>query len=201
MLRITDVVKHLLIINIVLYIVTATIMPDARGVLGLAYPTSPHFQPFQLVTHMFMHADTNHLFMNMLGLFFFGPALEMHFGPKRFLFYYLFTGFGAMILQLLMNYIEIHYFGGSPAGLWGASGSIFGLLAGFAMINPNQVIRMIFPPIAMKAKYFVLIFAAIELYSGVCGANTGVAHFAHLGGALFGILIILYWRNQRGRAR
>lgn len=197
MLRITDVVKHLLIINIVLYIFTATVMPEARGMLGLAYPTSPNFQPFQIVTHMFMHANTNHLFMNMIGLFFFGPALEMSLGPKKFLFFYLFTGFGAMILQLLINYIEIQYYGGTPAGLWGASGSIFGLLAGFAMINPNQVIRMIFPPIAMKAKYFVLIFAAIELYSGIGGANTGVAHFAHLGGALFGVLLVLFWKSRR----
>lgn len=195
---ITEVAKNLIIINVVLYFGTIIFIPDMRPMLGLFYPTSEYFQPFQIVTHNFMHSDVTHLLFNMFGVYMFGSALEHRLGAKRFLIYYLLTGLGAMLLYMFTLYLEIHYFGnpGAANGLmWGASGSVFGLMAGFGLLFPNVQLQLIFPPIAMKAKYFVLIYAAFELFAGVSGINTGIAHFAHLGGALCGFLILKAWRE------
>ncbi len=214
--RLTDVVRHLLIINVLLYF-GSLILGEAqfgynlkslcqlsfqdwgRYILAVFYPSSEMFRPYQLVTHMFMHADIGHLFFNMLGLFFFGPPLEALWGARRFLFYYLFTGFGALALHLLVKYLEINMLSGvadlACVPTLGASGAIFGLLAGYAANFPNNIISLIFPPISMKAKYFVLIYAGLELYMGIGGFSSGVAHFAHLGGAISGYLLIVYWRN------
>lgn len=199
MLRITDVVKHLLIINVIMYLVTRVIMPDLGENLAFYYPTLSEFQPYQIITHMFMHGSTSHIFFNMFALFMFGPPLESLWGPKRFLFYYLFTGFGALALYLFVNYLEIQYMGGQPGVVWGASGAIFGLLVGFGMKYPDTKIMLIFPPIPMKAKYFVAIYAGLELFLGLGHFNTGIAHFAHLGGALFGFLLIIYWQKYGSR--
>jgi len=211
MYRVTDVVKHLLAINILLYLgsflmgepVDTPSGPDwGRLQLALFYPTSPFFQPYQFVTHMFMHGSLTHLFFNMFALFMFGPPLESVWGPKRFLSYYFITGFGAMALYLFVKYLEIQNAGSSSqvsaivnTPMLGASGAVFGLLTGFGMLFPNNVIQLLIPPIPLKAKYFVIIFAALELFLGLSRFNTGVAHFAHLGGALFGFLLILYWRK------
>lgn len=198
---ITGVVKHLLAINVLMYFGTELIMgnPD-RLMLAMFFPTSHFFQPYQIVTHMFMHADIGHLFFNMFALFMFGPPLEQTFGPKRFLIFYLVTGFGALILYLLTQYLEVQYFGGDMRMLntpmLGASGAVFGLLAGFGTLFPNSVIQLLIPPIPLKAKYFVLIYAGIELFLGLGRFSTGIAHFAHLGGALFGFLLIMYWRKR-----
>lgn len=199
--NITGVVKHLLIINVLMYFGTELIMghPD-RLMLAMFFPTSDFFRPYQIVTHMFMHADIGHLFFNMFALFMFGPPLEQTFGPKRFLTFYLVTGFGALVLYLITQYLEVQYFGGSPALLnvpmLGASGAVFGLLAGFGTLFPNSIIQLLIPPIPLKAKYFVLIYAGIELFLGLGRFSTGIAHFAHLGGALFGFLLIMYWRKR-----
>ena len=200
MYRITDVVKNLLIINIGLYLATTLLFPNLFPMLIMYYPTMEQFMPLQIVTHMFMHDNTGgllsmHLIFNMIALFFFGPPLEALWGPKKFLFYYLFTGFGALALHLIVNWIEINYMNGQPGAMLGASGAVFGLLAGFAMHYPNAIISLIFPPISLKAKYFVLIYAGLELFLGLGRFSTGIAHFAHLGGALFGLLLILYWRK------
>ena len=207
MIRITDVVKHLLIINIIMYFATMMIMGDpssadeswGRLQLAMFYPTSEFFQPFQIVTHMFMHANIEHLFFNMFGLFMFGPPLEQAFGEKRFLLYYFITGFGALALYLFVRFIELNYMGAPPSmihtPMLGASGAIFGLLAGYGTLYPNRQIMLLIPPIPMKAKYMVLIYGAIELFLGVGPFDTGIAHFAHLGGALFGFFLIMYWKN------
>ena len=206
MYRITEVVKHLLIINILMYFGTLLLMGDGRLQLAMFYPASPHFQPYQIVTHMFMHGGTMHLFFNMFALFMFGPPLEASWGPKRFLFYYLFTGFGALGLYLLVQHFEISSITDpNLQGLMintpmlGASGAVFGLLLGYGMLFPNSVIQLLIPPIPLKAKYFVMIYAGIELFLGLGNFSTGVAHFAHLGGALFGFLLILYWRKYGSR--
>ncbi|MCB0641123.1 MAG: rhomboid family intramembrane serine protease [Phaeodactylibacter sp.] len=207
MLRVTDVVRHLLIINVLMFVGTM-FMGDWERLRWLAmfYPTSEFFMPTQIVTHMFMHANFSHLFFNMFGLYMFGPPLESLWGPKRFLFYYLFTGLGALALHLFVSYLEINGYFGSGGQLLvdvpmlGASGAIFGLLAGFGMRFPNVQIMLLFPPIPMKAKYFVLIYAAAELMLGLSGLSQGVAHFAHVGGALFGVLLILYW-DKFGNSR
>ncbi|MCB9282527.1 MAG: rhomboid family intramembrane serine protease [Lewinellaceae bacterium] len=200
MYRITDTVKHLLIINVLVYFGTLLLGPQ-RYALAVYFPTSEFFRPYQIVTHMFMHGNLTHLFFNMFGLFMFGPPLESIWGPKRFLGYYLITGFGALGLHLLATYIEIQMDPGMASTInvpmLGASGAIFGLLAGFGMIFPNATIMLLFPPIPIKAKYFVLIYAAIEFFLGVSNPNGGVAHFAHVGGALFGVLLVLYWRYKR----
>lgn len=201
MFRITDTVKHLLIINVLVFFGSYLLGP-ARFKLGMFFPIPDNnFQPYQIITHMFMHANEMHLFFNMFGLFMFGPPLESVWGPRRFLAYYLIAGFGALGLHLLATYIEVWWMGGSPLMLAtpmvGASGAIFGLLAGFGMIFPNATIMLLFPPIPMKAKYFVLIYAGIELFLGVSNSGGNVAHFAHVGGALFGVLLVLYWRYKK----
>jgi len=198
----TGVVKHLLVINILMFFGSMIVLKDQAGILAMHWPMSEFFKPFQIVTHMFMHASITHLLFNMFGLYMFGTALEYYWGPKKFLFYYLFCGFGALLLHLLVWYIEIsaftpleyEYFLSRPYSVLGASGAIYGLLLGFGMQFPNTRIMLLFPPIPMKAKYFVLIFAAIELYLGFSGTKSGVAHFAHLGGALSGLILMLYWR-------
>lgn len=204
-IRLTDVVKNLLIINVLMFFGTLITLGDSnqlgdgRNILGLAYFESQFFEPYQLVTHMFMHSDIGHLFFNMFALFMFGPILESTWGPKRFLSYYFFAGFGALVLHGLVQYMELHFMGNADimrSLSWGASGSVFGILLGFGVYYPNQIIQLLIPPIPMKAKYFIAIFIVIELFAGVSGYNTGIAHFAHLGGALFGYLMILYWRSQ-----
>lgn len=187
--RISEVVKHLLIINVLVYFGSMFLLSSPVATLAMHWPESPYFKPFQLVSHMFMHASPMHLFFNMFGLYMFGSSLEYFWGPKRFLSYYLICGFGALGIHLLYMYFMQSYI-----PVVGASGAIYGLLLGFGLQFPNMRIMLLIPPIPMKAKYFVLIFAAIELYLGFSGRQTNVAHFAHLGGALTGILIILYWK-------
>ena len=192
----TDVVKSLIIINVLMFIGTHVAGNEIKYMLAVFYPTSEHFQPFQLITHMFMHGGGAHLFFNMYGLFMFGVPLERHFGPKKFLIYYLLTGFGALILYMLIMYIQINFME-TPINInipmLGASGAIFGLLAGFGVLYANTTIQLLIPPIPMKAKYFVLIFGALELFLGFSGLNTGIAHFAHVGGAVTGFLIMAQW--------
>ena len=211
MFRITDTVKHLIIINTLMFFGTMVILGErapyprefwdwGRLTLALFFPTSEYFSPVQIVTHMFMHGDLFHLFFNMFAIYMFGSAMESLWGPKKFLIYYLFTGFGAMLLYLLVQYLGVVMTGTELLSIentpmLGASGAVFGLLAAYGMKFPDNVIQLIFPPIALKAKYFVMIYGAIELYLGISGANTGIAHFAHLGGALFGVLLIIYWKK------
>lgn len=222
MFRVTDVVKHLLIINILMYLGTMLLGDPSYGItidlinerstdfsmwgryrLAMFFPTSEYFRPFQIVSHMFMHADIGHLFFNMFAVFMFGPPLEATWGAKRFLLFYLVTGFGSVLLHTLVRGIEIYWFGESIFAAnvpsLGASGAVFGLLVGYGMLFPENRIMLLFPPIPLKAKYFVLIYAGVELFMGLGNFNTGVAHYAHLGGALFGFLLILYWRKFGSR--
>jgi membrane associated rhomboid family serine protease len=152
---------------------------------------------------MFMHGDVMHLAFNMLSLYIFGPMVEMVWGHKRFLLYYLFCGVGAYALHLGVQWWELEQAGIDPVTwnipMLGASGAIFGIMTAFACLFPNQVISLLFPPVSLKAKYFVPIMAGLELFYGVKGYSTGVAHFAHLGGAVFGFLIIMIW--YKGRLR
>ena len=206
-LRITDVVKHLLIINILMYIGAWILLQGNRDLLAMWYPLpeqmiqyeyiKPYlkdFQPFQIVTHMFMHGSEGHLFFNMLGLFFFGPYLESLWGPKRFLFFYLFCGFGALATNLIVDFIVVNYYGGMAGAVWGASGAIFGILIGCSLKFPDNTVQLIIPPIPIQMKHLAPIYILLELFLGTSPVlNTGVAHFAHLGGALFGFLLIWYW--------
>ena len=214
---ISDVVKHLIILNVLMFLGTQlmgdppyeTVVRLAEGggdfsewgrlQLAVFFPTSDYFRPYQIVTYMFMHGGVAHIFFNMFALYMFGSPVEMAWGARRFLFYYFFTGFGALALQILVQYIEWQQ-GGDPRALnvpmLGASGAVFGILAAYGMQFPNSIIQMIFPPIRMKAKWFVIIYAGLEIVLGLSPFQTGVAHFAHVGGALFGFLLILYWRKR-----
>ena len=191
MQRISEVVKNLLIINVLVYFGSMFLLANPVGTLAMYWPGSPFFEPYQLVSHMFMHGSITHLFFNMFGLYMFGTTLEYHWGPKRFLAYYLICGFGALLIHLIYMYVTSTF-----VPVVGASGAIYGLLLGFGMQFPNMRIMLLIPPIPMKAKYFVLVFGAIELYLGLSGRNTGVAHFAHLGGALTGLVVILVWKYK-----
>lgn len=162
------------------------------------------FRPWQLVTYMFMHADFSHLFFNMFSLWMFGRTLEMEMGWKRFLIYYMICGVGAALFQMGIAQIDLatlevgsiawgKYMGTSTVG---ASGAIFGLLLAFGMLHPNAMISLIFPPITLKAKWFVVIYGVLELFLGVSGTMSGVAHFAHLGGMFWGWLLLLWWRHR-----
>ena len=218
-IRITGVVANLLIINVLLFFGSFLMFGGmeisstgnvnlGRAVLAMFYPDSVHFQPHQIVTHMFMHADIRHLLFNMIGIFFFGPILENLWGAKRFLFFYFIAGFGSLILHLIFWYFEVSalspgqyefYMQNPGAYVLGASGALYGVLVAFALYFPNQKIMLLIPPIPIKAKYLVGALVLIDLFSGFSGASTGVAHFAHLGGALFGALLVLYWRRFGSR--
>ncbi|MCL9805046.1 rhomboid family intramembrane serine protease [Flavobacterium amniphilum] len=269
MMQITPTVKQLLIINI-LFFVGSQILKDLAYVnLSLYYFENPLFRPWQLITHMFMHAgiyqpgttgNLSHLFFNMFALFSFGSLLESIWGSKKFLFFYLSAGLGAALFQLGVNYYMIHSALNEVSGLnlsqndintilsmdfrtvfnedgqmvagkindilsnanctqeqfdviakaillfqtpmVGASGAIYGLLVAFAFILPNAQLSLMFIPIPIKAKYFVPIY--MLLYDGFfgilgnsfMGINTGVAHFAHIGGALIGLMMMWYWKKN-----
>ena len=164
------------------------------------------FKPWQPLTYMFMHSADNfsHIFFNMFSLWMFGRTLELEMGWKRFLIYYIVCGVGAALFQMGVAQIDLaHIEIGSKA--WyaymsiptvGASGAIFGLLLAFGLLHPNALISLIFPPITLKAKWFVIIYGVLELLLGVTGSMSNVAHFAHLGGMFWGWLLLLWWRHQ-----
>jgi len=201
------VVKNLLIINGLMFLATLALQNsldiNLLSVLGLRYFESPYFRFYQLITSMFMHGSVDHIFFNMFALWMFGSVIENYWGPKRFLIFYFATGIGAGLMQMGVNYIQYSQMGLSMienASIYygstvGASGAIFGLLLAFGMLFPNSMIYMyfLFP---IKAKWFVIGYGLVELYSGFSNNSDGIAHFAHLGGMLFGIILILYWKHK-----
>ena len=201
--RVTPIVKNLIIINIIVYL-GQTAFPQLEFYFMGHYPISPDFKPWQIVTHMFMHGGFTHLLFNMFALFVFGSALERVWGAKRFLTYYLLCGVGAFFFYEFTLGIEIYQQMGTfnpnrdLGWVVGASGSVFGLLLGFGMLFPNTELMLLFPPIPIKAKYFVIGYGAIELmmaFNNSPGDN--VAHFAHLGGMLIGYIMIKKWQKER----
>lgn len=153
------------------------------------------FLPWQLISYGFLHGGLGHLFLNMFAVFMFGAAIEQLWGAQRFGIYYFACVAGAGLVQLVV----VSWSAQSGGGVYptvGASGGVFGLLLAFAMFFPNQRIMMLFLPVPIKAKYFVLIYGAIELLMGITNTQSGVAHFAHLGGMAFGFILIQYWRGR-----
>jgi len=229
------VVKNLLIINGLFFLATFALGSafniDLVKFLGLHYPGSHDFGVWQFVSYMFMHGGIWHIFFNMFALWMFGSVLENVWGPKRFLNYYLVTGIGAGLVDILVTYIRIsallpemgpeqisHVYEEGYKVLQsgqrfvdpamhslstlintptvGASGAVFGILLAFGMMFPNSLIYIYFA-IPIKAKYFVIIYGALELYSGFANnPNDNVAHFAHLGGMVFGYFLILFWKKK-----
>ena len=249
-------------INIVMLVATwalKNIGIDLNEKLGLFYPGSEHFRPYQFVTHLFMHANFLHLLFNMFALYIFGKVLEMVWGSKRFLIYFLVTGLGAAALHSFVTYLEIQSlqkhvaaFVNTPSpellaafvksnlshpATWvadlvnnwgvapnnpvyiqqatdlvqrvlveridiptiGASGAVFGVLLAFGYLFPNTELMLLFPPVPIKAKYFVIGYGAIELYLGITQSNSNIAHFAHLGGMLFGFILLKYWDKHTNK--
>lgn len=228
---IMPVTKHLLIINLIVWLATVVLRQagiiDLDRWLGLHFWKGSEFNPIQLLTYMFMHANFTHIFFNMFSLWMFGSLLERVLGSKRYLFYYISCGLGAALLQELVwefswqsilqgfvvggqNMSVTDIINGINAGhadftmdgfynsliTVGASGAVFGLLLAFGMIFPNMPLYLFFIPIPIKAKWAVLGYGIIELFFGVTGTMSSVAHYAHLGGMLAGIIMILYWKHN-----
>jgi membrane associated rhomboid family serine protease len=154
------------------------------------WPVGAGFQPWQLLTYAFLHGGLFHIAFNMFALYMFGSAIERVFGPRRYLAYYLVCVLSAAIAQLLTAAIT-----GAVYPTVGASGGVFGLLLAYAIYFPHSRIMLIFPPIPMPARVFVVVYAVLELFLGVTGTEEGVAHFAHLGGLVGGFIMLRYWRS------
>jgi Uncharacterized membrane protein (homolog of Drosophila rhomboid) len=217
---IPTVTKNLIIINLIFWI-ASIVLPNIGinliKLLGLHFVTAGDFKPFQFVTYMFMHdtSSLGHLFFNMFAVFMFGRVLEQVWGPKRFLMFYMITGIGAGIIQQMAWFYELKdvlYASQDMVNMGGhimqktnflnlfvtvgASGAVFGILLAFGMLFPNAPLYIMFIPIPIKAKYFVVFYGLAELTMGVYNtAGDNVAHFAHLGGMLFGFIMIKYWKK------
>ena len=157
-------------------------------------PVTVGFLPWQIISYGFLHGGFGHVFFNGLALYMFGSSLEQTWGTRRFLAYFFICVAGAGLIQLVVVTSGITGQGVYPT--IGASGGVFGLLLAYGMLFPNRQVMLLIPPIPMKARTFVIVFGAIELGMGVFSTNSGIAHFAHLGGMLFGWLVIRYWRGQ-----
>ncbi len=183
-------VLNLLILN-ALGLMAGTLFPMVNYYLGLHALQSSQFMPFQVVTYMFLHGDLSHLFFNMFALWMFGRQLEYELGSQRFITYYMACGVGAGLLQLALGIIY-------PFSITvGASGAVFGLLLAFGVMHPNAMIMLLIPPIPMKAKWFVILYGLLELYLGWRNNPLdNVAHFAHLGGMLWGFILLRYWKSR-----
>ncbi len=208
--RMTDTVKTLIIINVVIYFLTHKI--DKSGVLfanlAMWFPLDTNFRVWQIISHMFMHQDFMHILFNMFNLYIFGSILEQHLGVKRFLFLYFSAGLGGLGLHLLFDYVEFfknydvymqisHNIFGYMVG---ASGAVFGLTAAFAMLFPDMKLMIIPIPFPIKAKYLIGGYVAVELFLALTGTSflgmSNIAHWAHLGGALIGFIMIWYWKKN-----
>ena len=232
---IPPVVKNLLIINVLLflakYALGGALGIDLDRVLGLFFVKSSQFQPFQIVTHMFMHGSLMHLAFNMFALWMFGKIIESVWGAKRFFIYYFATGIGAAVLQMIVTYIRFtitaknipddtvnmvindgyqilmsgQNYSNALLGKLnlitntvtiGASGAVFGIVLAFGMLFPNTQLMLLFPPIPIKAKYAAVLMLGLGVMLDFRG---NVAHFAHLGGMIFGYILIKYW-NSKGKS-
>lgn len=223
MQNIPTVTRNLLIANLIVYLATvvlARIGLDLNNILGLHFMLAPDFQLYQLFTYMFAHGGLSHIFFNMLALWMFGRIVETTWGPRKFLFYYVVCGIGAGVFQELAQFCQFYMlshdfipgFNISQTMLvaesntaflnsWttvGASGAVYGILLAFGLLYPEERI-FIFPlPVPIKAKWFVVGYAAIELFMAFSTSGDGVAHVAHLGGMLFGYFLMRYWRSHSG---
>ncbi|MDT0606999.1 rhomboid family intramembrane serine protease [Croceitalea rosinachiae] len=235
--RLTDAIKHLLIINVLFFVATQLYGDQMYLWFSLWFPESSNFRWWQIVSHMFMHGGFMHILFNMYALWAFGSPLESAWGRNKFLFFYFSAGLGAALLHTAVNY---YYFNEGLEALvnsgvsrsqvletlkngqyspgWndivgrdtvdgmlsafntpavGASGAVYGVLVAFAFMYPNAELMLIFLPVPIKAKYFVPLIILGDLFFGISGANTGIAHFAHIGGALIGFIIMWYWKKNQ----
>ncbi|WP_405381663.1 rhomboid family intramembrane serine protease [Maribacter sp. LLG6340-A2] len=238
--RLTETIKHLLIINVLFFIATNLYGDQMYAWFSLYFPQNDHFQLWQIVTHMFMHGGFMHILFNMYALYAFGSPLERMWGTNKFLFFYISAGLGAALIHIGVNYyyynegmnalmsagltessiLEIinsgqystqwyeiagkstidNFLGAFNTPVVGASGAIYGILVAFGMSYPNSELFLLFLPVPIKAKFFIPVLIALDLFSGVTGYSLfgqGIAHFAHVGGALFGFLMMWYWKKNQ----
>jgi membrane associated rhomboid family serine protease len=241
------VVKNLLLLNVIMFVIT--MLGQGQGIpmtrlLGGYVFNSPYFEPYQMVSHFFMHGGLFHIFFNMFALVIFGSALERVWGPKRFFIFYVATALGAFVIHQLVGYIEVKsieadliaagyndlyslqdnilalnkgvvesftiiggteelvqsYIHSISIPVVGASGAVYGILVGFAYLFPNTQLMLLFPPIPVKAKWLVLFLVGIALFNSFQDRpGDNIAHLAHLGGALVGFIIVLFWQKSTDR--
>lgn len=238
MRNITETIKHLLIINVIFFVASLSLGDVMYDWFALHYPSNDNFQLWQPLTHMFMHGDLGHIFFNMFGLYMFGTPIEQMWGRKKFIFFYLSTGFGAAALQLGLYYYQVSHVSDllTSQGLTvtqitnffntrdlpfsiveelgrekllsglsafngvmvGASGALYGVLVAFAFLFPNARLMLLFPPIPVKAKILVPILILGDLFFGFTSYSIGpIAHFAHVGGAITGFIMLWYWKKNQ----
>lgn len=198
MREIPKITKVLILLNVGVFVLQqfGGLGNMITGLLALFPVQDPKFEPWQPLTYMFLHGGWTHLFFNMFALWMFGGLIERTLGEKRYMIYYAVCGIGAALCQIAVQFIA-----GSYAPTVGASGAIYGILLAFGMLYPEEKM-FVFPiPIPIKAKWFVVIYAVIELGSAMANTGDGVAHMAHLGGMLFGWLLLRYWRNAPARRK
>jgi membrane associated rhomboid family serine protease len=238
--RITETVKHLIILNALFFAASSLLGIDLNNFLALYFPENENFGIWQFVSHMFMHGGFMHILFNMYALWAFGSPLEQMWGRNKFIFFYFSAGLGAGLIYTAVNYfqfnsihndliniglrtsdiqslltsgkynsdilsqipeqklMEIYQIYNTPAV--GASGAIYGVLVAFGMTFPNAKLALIFLPVPISAKYFIPVLIALDLFSGVTGFSIfggGIAHFAHVGGAIIGFLIMWYWKKNQ----
>lgn len=235
--RITEIVKHLLIINIIFFFASSVLGEIMYDLFAMHYPNNPNFFIWQPITHMFMHGDLTHIMFNMFGLWMFGTPLEQMWGKQKFIFFYISAGLGAVMLQTIIYHIDVvsvnqilseyglskgeidlfyetgrlntsliqsigedRLFSGIQsfkALMVGASGALYGILVAFAMLFPNVQLMLLFPPIPVRAKYLVPILILFDLFFGFTSYSVGpIAHFAHIGGAITGFIMMWYWKKN-----
>ena len=221
MRNIPDIVKHLIILNVLIFIGSQFVGGLAYDVLALHYPKNDLFGVWQVFTHMFMHGSISHILFNMFGLWMFGSPLAQMWGKNKFLFFYLSTGVGAAALQLLVYHLQIQGWVEDLVAqgyvldeiyaslqqqtqslfhvrMVGASGALYGVLVAFAFMFPNAELMLIFLPIPIKAKYFVPLILVMDLFFGFSSYSMGpIAHFAHIGGAVTGFFMMWYWKKNQ----
>jgi len=238
--RLTETVKHLIILNALFFAASSLLGIDLNNFLALYFPENENFGIWQFVTHMFMHGGFMHILFNMYALWAFGSPLEQMWGRNKFIFFYFSAGLGAGLIYTAVNYfqfnsihndlmniglrtsdiqslltsgkynsdilsqipeqklMEIYQIYNTPAV--GASGAIYGVLVAFGMTFPNAKLALIFLPVPISAKYFIPVLIALDLFSGVTGFSIfggGIAHFAHVGGAIIGFIIMWYWKTNQ----
>ncbi|PCI11396.1 MAG: rhomboid family intramembrane serine protease [Flavobacteriaceae bacterium] len=235
--RMTDAVKHLIIINVVVFIATFVLKMGFSDSLALYFPENPNFGFWQYFTTMFVHGGVMHIVFNMYALFAFGTPLEQIWGRNKFLFFYFSAGLGASAIYTLVNYYQFNglyeqliniglsatdiqqildtgtyseqllssisrenlsqFYGTYHTPAVGASGAIYGVLVAFGMMYPNAKLALIFFPVPIAAKYFIPLIILGDLFFGITGAATGIAHFAHIGGAIIGFIIAYFWKKNQ----
>ena len=213
------IVKNLIFINALFFLATAFLFAHIgdyglKGIFGLWPVNHENFRPYQVFTHMFTHGDLFHILFNMFALWMFGRMLENIWGPKKFLLFYLVCGIGSAIAHMIMAYFEfqplaealemakatgqsdyVDHILSLPIYAVGASGAVMGVLVGFAYLFPNTELLLLFPPIPIKAKWLILILVAFDLFGGLGKTSDGIAHWAHLGGAAMGFILVYIWNR------